>query len=441
MFRPNWIRAGLPLILIGAFLLPTACSDSGPSDPASIAGSELPPLAATGDDVVIVGTDPEDFLPVLKEGWFTVCKVGTDAQFTVDVDDPARVQFLIDSPTTVQDGHCVDVAFAEFDVSGQPSVPAATVTIGEIVPGGYQLDNVFIWSKDRIPNSDPAEFEITSHLETGPIISGPIDAFKTGCVVIFYNSPLCTGEIGDFVWNDSGGTKGIQDPGEVGLAGVRVILKDGAGNVIAETVTDANGFYLFSGLCAGDYEVMVDETTVPAGWMQTPTLVGGDPTIDNNPNPFAVTLPTNDASDRTIDFGYMEPPGGDEGCTPGYYKNLRKHLFAWVQAGYDPNQSVASVFSEAANAPYSALGAASLHDGLSFQGGDSVEEKAEILLRAAIAAVLNASNPNVEYPRSAGAVIADVNAALASQDPSVILGLASDLDYDNNRGCPLGNGS
>jgi hypothetical protein len=135
------------------------------------------------------------------------------------------------------------------------------------------------------------------------------------------------------------------------------------------------------------------------------------------------------------------PVGGGEGCTPGYYKNLKKHLFAWNDAGYSPAQSVSSVFSEAANAPYSHLGAATLHEGLSFQGGDTVAEKAEILLRAAIAAVLNADNPNVSYGFTSAGIIADVNAALASGDGATILALATTLDNENNEGCPLGNGN
>jgi hypothetical protein len=97
------------------------------------------------------------------------------------------------------------------------------------------------------------------------------------------------------------------------------------------------------------------------------------------------------------------------------------------------------MFAAAAAAPYAALGAATLHEGLSFQGGNSVEEKAEILLRAAIAAVLNADNPNVSYAFSSAQIIAAVNAALASQDIGTILSLASDLDDENNAGCPLGN--
>ncbi len=47
----------------------------------------------------------------------------------------------------------------------------------------------------------------------------------------------------------------LQDPGEVGLSGVTVELRDGAGVRIASTVTDSAGRYLFDGLAAGQYQI------------------------------------------------------------------------------------------------------------------------------------------------------------------------------------------
>ena len=58
-------------------------------------------------------------------------------------------------------------------------------------------------------------------------------------------------------------------------------------------------------------------------------------------------------------------------------------------------------------------------------------------MRAGVAAVVNASHPNINYPRSPAAVIADVNAVICSGDRQAILALASRLDADNNLGCPL----
>ncbi|HEV2843212.1 MAG TPA: hypothetical protein VG477_00060 [Thermoanaerobaculia bacterium] len=123
---------------------------------------------------------------------------------------------------------------------------------------------------------------------------------------------------------------------------------------------------------------------------------------------------------------------GNQGCTPGYWKN---HTDSWPAAGYSPAGKVQSVFSQASG--YPALGPASLLNALSFNGGSSLDGAAGNLLRAAVASLLDASHPNVNYPRTPASVIADVNAALGSRDRDAILGLASRLDADNNLGCPL----
>lgn len=78
-----------------------------------------------------------------------------------------------------------------------------------------------------------------------------------------------------------------------------------------------------------------------------------------------------------------------------------------------------------------------LRQALSFTGGSGTTGAARILFRAGVAALLNSAHPDVNYPRTTAEVIADVNAALASNDRTTMLNLASELDADNNLGCPL----
>ena len=122
------------------------------------------------------------------------------------------------------------------------------------------------------------------------------------------------------------------------------------------------------------------------------------------------------------------PPPGDEGCTPGYWKN---HLDSWVPTGYAPGDLVSSVFTG------TLFGTATLHQALSFGGGPGVAGAQQILLRAAVAGLLNASHPDVAYTTSATDLIDAVNAAIASGDRDTMLALAADIDADNNLGCPL----
>ena len=101
------------------------------------------------------------------------------------------------------------------------------------------------------------------------------------------------GSIGDRVWYDENGNGAQDEPPASGLAGVTVELRDGLGNVITTTTTDANGFYLFPGLAPGDYTVDVIDATLPGGFSVHTT--GNDP--------LAVMLGSGEDF-RDADFGY-----------------------------------------------------------------------------------------------------------------------------------------
>ena len=121
---------------------------------------------------------------------------------------------------------------------------------------------------------------------------------------------------------------------------------------------------------------------------------------------------------------------GDEGCTPGYWKN---HEESWAATGFTPGQTLESVF----NVPDGfGLDNVTLHAALSLSGGPGTQGSAQLLLHHAVAALLNASHPGVDYPRTAASIIADVNAALTGSRAGM-LALKNALDADNNRGCPL----
>ena len=122
-----------------------------------------------------------------------------------------------------------------------------------------------------------------------------------------------------------------------------------------------------------------------------------------------------------------------EGCTPGYWKQSQ-HFHSWDAAGYSTTQTIGSVFS---NASAFGLNNYTLLEGLSFEGGNSTKDAAKILLRAAIAAVLNSAHPTVDYAMSTADVVAAVNAALTSDDRNAIISLGLQLDTENNRGCEL----
>jgi hypothetical protein len=125
------------------------------------------------------------------------------------------------------------------------------------------------------------------------------------------------------------------------------------------------------------------------------------------------------------------PPPGGEGCTPGYWKN---HLDSWAAAGFSPSQALSTVFSAAG---LGTLAGNSLLEALNYDGGSSIVEKKRILLRAAVASVLNSAHPGVSFDMTTSDIVSAVNAALATNNKDTILALADRLDRLNNSGCGL----
>ncbi|UCD37038.1 MAG: carboxypeptidase regulatory-like domain-containing protein [Fidelibacterota bacterium] len=86
---------------------------------------------------------------------------------------------------------------------------------------------------------------------------------------------------------------GLLDSGEAGVEGITVELYDADGNLVATTITAADGTYSFSGIFDGEYTIVVD----PEG-----TLDGLASTTGGDSQSIIV-----DGADATADFGYALP--------------------------------------------------------------------------------------------------------------------------------------
>ncbi|WP_435748894.1 SdrD B-like domain-containing protein [Microbacterium sp. PMB16] len=121
--------------------------------------------------------------------------------------------------------------------------------------------------------------------------------------------PPVLGSIGDRVWSDAD-RDGVQDAGESGVPDVTVVLRDGDGDEVDRTTTDADGAYSFDELPLGDK--VVEFTDLPDGQALSPRGAGDDRAVDSDADPATgrtgtVTL-TPAAPDRTdVDAGLVSP--------------------------------------------------------------------------------------------------------------------------------------
>jgi uncharacterized repeat protein (TIGR01451 family) len=155
------------------------------------------------------------------------------------------------------------------------------------------------------------------------------------------------------------------------------------------------------------------------------TVVAGDPdplvntaTATCSPVGFPNVLSAMDTHSVAI-----PPPPGGEGCTPGFWKQ-DQHFDSWV--GFSPDQTLESVFDVPDDL---GLDDVTLLEALSTGGGG-----VNALLRHAVAALLNASSPDVDFDLTVAQVISMTNAALASGDFEAQKDIFAGF---NEQSCPL----
>jgi hypothetical protein len=170
----------------------------------------------------------------------------------------------------------------------------------------------------------------------------------------------------------------------------------------------------------GDYYV---EFVTPDGYVFSPQDQGADDTIDSDADPAtgmtACTTLEPGENDITWDAGLVL---AGQGCTPGYWKQ-EQHFDAWALTPYAPDDLYNVVFG----VDYFMTLLQALWTG---EGGEMA------LGRHAVAAILNAAHPDVDYYYTAAEVIAMVQAAYASGDYEETKDLLEAQNGDDTF-CPL----
>ena len=210
------------------------------------------------------------------------------------------------------------------------------------------------------------------------------------------------------------------------LGGLRGNVLNGAFDT-GQTFSIVNGWQSASG---AEFDALTSPITIPAGASSLTVQA----LSEGGTAPASFTW-------IGASLAVQNPPrsGGGEGCTPGYWKNhdgSKRQTNQWPPTGYAPTQALSTVFSSAA---LGTLGSTTLRAALDWGGGETLADKKRLLLHHAVAALLNAAHPDVDYGMTTAQIIADVNAALASNDTTTIENLKNRLDTLNNAGCPIGN--
>lgn len=256
---------------------------------------------------------------------------GQTALFTFDPDDTLVFDAGFIYGVTVGDRVWNDSDGDGIQDGGEPGLSGVTVTLkdsggnilGQVVTdsmGTYLFENVlqgayfleFMTPSGAIITQQGAgvdpelDSDINALGQTDLFtVTGPGDRFDldAGYRLLY--------QIGDRVWSDLNGN-GIQDMGELGVAGVEVTLFDVLGGVIDQTVTDANGNYFFDVL-NGDYFLRFN--LPPEYFAFAPKDQGGDDALDSdvfaNGETDVFTIFEN--NNFTLDAGLLLPLGSVEG--------------------------------------------------------------------------------------------------------------------------------
>ncbi|EIJ36030.1 IPTL-CTERM sorting domain-containing protein [Thiothrix nivea] len=174
-------------------------------------------------------------------------------------------------------------------------------------PSGYQVTTGGADVDDNPANNDnncavvgnnvqTAPFTLTGGMEPDVAADGNGKDSNLTVDCGFFQPPAPTHSIGNMVWVDNG--NGQFDDGEVRPSGVKVELHDKDGNLLSSTLT-AGGYYLFSGLDAGSYQVCVAASNFDAGGV----LVGHTPSTASDETDANSDGDGNDNGDNTIADG------------------------------------------------------------------------------------------------------------------------------------------
>ena len=240
------------------------------------------------------------------KAWWSF-KEGTDKPF-----EGVTVRLLDADGNPVKDSSGADIT-TKTDADGKYTftrLPMGSYKV-EVVPGEVKVDGTDVNLSDYKQTFAYGSSMTIAQIGKGKLVTpDPITltsaAPNMAKIDFGFVKPV---SLGNFVWFDAN-KDGIQDPDEVGVAGVTVTLDqplgmdpvlDADGNVVKPVITDANGKYVFTNLLPGPYELTF---TIPDGYSETRRYASDDSAVDSDG---AQTWPVlkQGEDDMTFDLGLI----------------------------------------------------------------------------------------------------------------------------------------
>jgi hypothetical protein len=348
----------------------------------------------TDDDDAEIDIVHPDFT-VTKECTTPVVFLGDDADFEVVITNTGDVELCFETDDPAIGPFCLNPGEDLTQTVNKTATECPTVENTISVTGSFTGGEADCqtWEDTRTPEGGPAvcdvidpEFTVEKVCLTDPI-TGPTASFE----ITITNTTTCGDICLDFEYTDP--AAGIDVPVQVGP------------------------------ICVG--EPYVTTVEVPAECVNQEVS-----------NTVYVEAFYNGESLGTDEATAVCPCGGGEGCTPGFWKNSPN---CW--ACYSPTTTLNQVFDFTGTpSQIAALGNDTLLTALSYGGGTTKKQKLQILMRHAVAAILNACSGDVEYPDDVAGIVAAVNGILANWNETTgkeILSLKGQFADWNELGCPI----
>ncbi|UOG93786.1 MAG: IPTL-CTERM sorting domain-containing protein [Candidatus Thiothrix sulfatifontis] len=235
------------------------------------------------------------------------------------------------NPATDQDGNAIAPVTTGADgLYGFTKLPEGDYSIRVQAPEGYLPTTNAGDADDVVANDDSncavmgdnvqsAPFTLMAGTEPASALDGDGDTSNLTVDCGFYQPTTAVHSIGNMVWVDNGAgdatkaANGQFDEGEGLLNGIKLELRDTTGAVIDSTMT-AGGYYVFTGLNAGDYQVCV----AAANFTGMGKLVGhtagvngkeADANTNGDSNDNSGTMTANGLCSNVIVLDDQEPTG------------------------------------------------------------------------------------------------------------------------------------